>query len=598
MILQNAAAFYLSTLAAGVIFLYFLRARSQRYDVSSLFLWEGLRNDAHSRAAWIRRRIDPLLILQLLALIFLIFALAEPTWRGLRPHLSGMAIVLDGSASMHTAAEANGTRYDLAREEGMSLLDYYPETPVTILQLSSVPRVLLPLTRDHETARRILVESEPTWYANGSSEQLQTLLESQGDSDTYEKIILLTDRSLDGIPVGVEQIRFEQGENVAITNFTVRENPTQEGVTALITIQNYTSSIQERTVVLHAGGRQISAQAVLPPGESNTYILPLFGSEGPVFSASIEPQDVFQTDDIRYFSFQKRLDKRVRWIGEENRYLLAALSAIQPIVLVPPEDTEPVDLTVAYDIQLSPDTVGNILLIHAGLEGVITIGEEREGESLASVKPGDPLLEELDVSNFRVLSSPRVDFPNENATVVLAYGADPFLLRINEQERDIILLASDLMKTNLPLTVDFPLLIRNIFAAFISPPSPVTTTWALAGELLDLSEYGVLTHIEAPNAESHAAMAPDSRSFTPETPGVYTVTTGKGIYTVAVNVDPSESIVSTPSVAEEEAPVSVNPKQASVLFPAWPYVAVMALLALIAEAILYHTGGVWRPRQK
>ena len=598
MILQNAHAFYLSALAGGVIFLYFLRSRSKRYDVSSLFLWEGLRNDAHSRAAWIRRRIDPLLILQLLALIFLIFALAEPAWRELRPHLSGMAIVLDGSASMSTITGADRTRYDLAREEGMTLLDYYPETPVTILQLSNAPRVLLPLTRDHEAARRILAESEPTWYANGSSEQLQTLLESQGDSDTYEKIILLTDRSLDGIPLGVEQIRFEQGENVAITNFTVRENPTQEGVTALITVQNYTSSIQERTVALHAGGRQISAQAVLPPGESNTYILPLFGSEGPFFSASIEPQDSFQTDDIRYFSFQKRLDKRVRWIGEENRYLLAALRALQPIVLVPPEDTELVDLTVAYDAQLPPDTVGNILLIHAELESVIAIGEEREGESLASMKPDDPLLEELDVSNFRVLSSPRVDFPSEDSTVVLAYGADPFLLRITEQERNIILLASDLMKTNLPLTVDFPLLIRNIFATFASPPSPVTPTWALTGELLDLSKYGVLTHIEAPNAESHAVKTPDSRSFTPETPGVYTVTTDKGIYTVAVNVDPRESIVATPSVAEEEAPVSVNLKQASVLFPAWPYVTVVALLALIAEAIFYHTGGVWRPRQK
>ena len=598
MIIQNAAAFYLSALAIGVIFLYFLRARSKRYDVSSLFLWEGLRHDTRSRAAWIQRRIDPLLILQLLALFLLIFAFAEPAWRGMRPHLSGLAIVLDGSASMRTTAEADRTRYDLASEEGMDLLNQYPETPVTILQLASIPRVLLPLTSDHELARRILTESEPTWYADGSSKQIQTLLDSQGGSDTFERIILLTDRAFDGVPGEMEQIRFEQGENVAITHFTVRENPDQEGVTALITIENYTSSLQERTIVLRAGGSQISAQAILPPGERNTYILPLFGAAGPVFSASITPEDSFQVDDIRYFSLQRPLNKRIRWAGKENRYLLAALSAAQPVVLVAPEDTDPVDLTVAYDTQLSGDTVGNILLIHAGLEEVIAIGEEREGELLTSIEPDDPLLERLDVSNFRILSSPYIDFPEEDATVVLSYGGTPLLLRVVEQEREIVLIAADLMKTNLPLTVDFPILIGNILASLTSPPAPVTTTWALTGQLLDLSEYGnVLTRVEAPNTKLHAVMTLESRSFTPEMPGVYTVTTDEGSYAVAVNVDPSESIASSSPLVGEAVSATVSSKQASILFPAWPYVAVAALLVLIAEGVLYHTGAGWKPRQ-
>ena len=600
MTLQNAAAFYLSALAIGVIFLYFLRARSKRYDVSSLFLWEGLRHDTRSRAAWIQRRIDPLLILQLLALFLLILALAEPAWRGLRPHLSGLAIVVDGSASMHTVAETGKTRYDLAREEGIALLNHYPSTPVTILQLSNNPQILLPLTGDHELAQRVLSESAPTWYASGSSEQLRTLLESQGGSGTLEKIVLLTDRPLESPSVEVEEIRFgEQSENVAITNFTVRENPNQEGVAALVTIENYTASPQERTIALRAGERQTSISVALPPPTGDTYIIPFSGgSEDPAFTASLDPQDAFSSDDVRYFSLQRRPDRRIRWIGEENRYLFAALSAVQSFVLVPPEYAGPVDLTIVYDTHLPSDTGGDILLIHAGLADVLSIGEEREDESIAVVTPGDPLIEDLDTRNFRVLSSPRIDdFPDaEDTTVVLSYGEEPLLLRIGERERTIVLIAADLMKTNLPLTVDFPLLIRNILAAFTPLPSPVTTTWTLVGGVVDLSGYGELAHIVDPGSRASVA-AVAARSFVPDTPGIYTITTDKGVYPIAVNVDPKESNTSTSPVSEEATAMYTGPTQTLTLFPAWPYVAILALLALIAEAILYHNGGVWRPRQ-
>ena len=118
----------------------------------------------------------------------------------------------------------------------------------------------------------------------------------------------------------------------------------------------------------------------------------------------------------------------------------------------------------------------------------------------------------------------------------------------------------------------------------------------LVGGVVDLSGYGELAHIVDPGSRASVA-AVAARSFVPDTPGIYTITTDKGVYPIAVNVDPKESNTSTSPVSEEATAMYTGPTQTLTLFPAWPYVAILALLALIAEAILYHNGGVWRPRQ-
>lgn len=206
MTLLNAGALYLLTLAGGIALLYFLRARSRRVEVSALFLWEGLRSAPRSRAARIRRRIEPLLLVQLLVLALLALALAQPALRGMRPHLSRMAIVLDGSASMQTRTESGKTRYELARDEAVALLDRYPSTTVTILQLCKTSEVIAPLTDDHDVALRALGASSPTWTADGSPEALRGLLESQGGSAAFERVTLFTDRPFELSLPGIEQV--------------------------------------------------------------------------------------------------------------------------------------------------------------------------------------------------------------------------------------------------------------------------------------------------------------------------------------------------------------------------------------------------------
>ncbi|MCK4681994.1 BatA and WFA domain-containing protein [Candidatus Bipolaricaulota bacterium] len=594
MILGNAGALYLLALGLGIILLYFLRAQHREYEVSALFLWEGLASDPHTRAARIRRKLEPLLFVQLLILALVSLALARPSLPGTVPHLSGMAIVLDGSASMRTRTESGETRYALARDQALSLLDTYPTTSVALIQLDTLPRVILPLTADHDQARHALVVAQPTWNGNGTTAMLQGLLTSQEEGENFERVVYLSDRPLSTPLPGVEELMIAGGENVAITAFTVREDPALQGVTTFVRAKNATASYVDTILQVSDGYGTVELSILLPPHSEQGYVLPFPGSHGEMFSARIDPRDDFHGDDIRYFTLDRSLTLRVRWVGRRNRYLEAALNAAGRITLVDQEDEGPVDLVLSYGITLPAEATGNVLLVHAGLDGLVTIGEERGmGEieiAISIAAPGDQLIEGVDPSNFRVRSVPVVTVP-EQGTVILRTGDEPLLYRLRDDERDIVLIAPDLMRTNLPLTVDFPLLVRNILASFSVLPSPVTHTWALVGEERSIREYGEAVKLVDP--EGKELSLGDAGSFLPQRPGIYTLTTSKGIYQLAVNVDLLES--EPPVLSEEPILAEAIHLEAQTLFPLWPLFAGLAILFLFVETLLYRG---WRFRRE
>jgi len=182
----NPAAFYLLLASLLLLALHFLRARERQRDVSALFLWEGLPGDPQSRAAQIRQQVDPLLLLQLAILLALVTALAQPTWRIRTASLSGLAIVLDGSASMQTATEDGSTRYEHAVNVARSLLDQFPSTTTAAIQLSSRPTILARPGLEHTDLHDAILHSEPTWYGDGTAAALLSLLGSIGGTSRFQ----------------------------------------------------------------------------------------------------------------------------------------------------------------------------------------------------------------------------------------------------------------------------------------------------------------------------------------------------------------------------------------------------------------------------
>jgi len=588
MSLASPALLALLALEGVVVLLYFLRAFRQTHEVSTLFLWEGVRSDPQTRAARLARRIDLLLVLQLLIVAFLVLALAGPGLRARAARVSGLAIVLDASASMQTRTPSGASRYDLAVDGARELLSTYPTSPVTLIQFSTSPRTLVGLDADRDAVIQALDHARPGDDGNGTPEMLQGLLSA---SAPLERVVYFSDQPLSTPIAGVEERLVSGGENAGIVAFAVRDNPGSSGVTAFVRVRNDTAAYAERTLRVTDSTAAVETALLLPPNAEQAYALP-FNATSDAFTAALTPRDAFAADDTRYVTPAHDAPLRVRWIGTANRYLEAALHAAGDMLLVGQDEAGPADLTVAYGVALPAAPTGPLLLVHAGLVGVVSLGEEIDGGAVEAAALDDPILAGVDPLDFRVRSIPRLDSLAPGKTLLETAGM-PFLWRSDRAGPRVVLIASDLMATNLPLTVDFPLLVRNILDELVDLPARGNADWAIVGRSVSLSGRGTVLRVADPRGGTVSAEG--IRAFLPRTAGLHTVTTDDGSYLLAVNVDPAESSPATPSLPGAAAAVP-EPLEAQVVLPIWPMLVVAVILLLLLEAARYHGLRPWRAR--
>ncbi len=209
---------------------------------------------------------------------------------------------------------------------------------------------------------------------------------------------------------------------------------------------------------------------------------------------------------------------------------------------------------------------------------------------LGVLVPSDALLADIDPYDFRMRSTPTATVAAGGDTV-LSLGSVPFLWHYEDKTRRVVLISPDLLETNLPLTVDFPLLIRNATRWLAASLSPSPQATALVGDPILASDFGRLSRLKGPGGEI-MPLPEGSDFFVPSVPGVYALTTDRGTYTVAANLDPRESDPATDTTAAS-ASNAIAESRAESLLGLWPYVAALALLALVLEDALYR-GVTWR----
>src|SRR2546425_10821369 len=93
-------AFAVFALSLPLVLLYFLKVRRREHTVPSLLLWDPSLRDREASAFFQRLQRDPLLILQILALLALTLALARPAGTGMGQGARKVGIVLATSASV------------------------------------------------------------------------------------------------------------------------------------------------------------------------------------------------------------------------------------------------------------------------------------------------------------------------------------------------------------------------------------------------------------------------------------------------------------------------------------------------------------------
>ena len=113
-------AFALVGLTLPLVLLYFLKVRRRERRIPSLLLWDTAKRDREASAFFQRLQRDPLIVLQILALLMLATALARPTVTVMGHGARKVVVVLDTSASMK-ARDVGPSRFARAQAEAAGL---------------------------------------------------------------------------------------------------------------------------------------------------------------------------------------------------------------------------------------------------------------------------------------------------------------------------------------------------------------------------------------------------------------------------------------------------------------------------------------------
>src|ERR671925_32069 len=161
-------------LALPLVLLYFLKVRRREQTVPSLLLWEPALRDREASAFFQRLQRDPLLILQILALLALTLALARPIVTVMGEGARKVVVVLDESASMK-ARDVSPSRFDVARGQAAQLVRRLGEAAeVMVVEAGVQPTVTAPLSRDHDRALAAIRNAYARDLPNRLSEAVRT----------------------------------------------------------------------------------------------------------------------------------------------------------------------------------------------------------------------------------------------------------------------------------------------------------------------------------------------------------------------------------------------------------------------------------------
>lgn len=576
------AWFYLLAASSILILLSFLRSRIRRKPISALFLWKGLMEEPQPRSVRFQRWLDPLLFLQLAVLAALVFAIVQPMWRTEKTVFQGIALVIDASASMNTKTETGQTRYQQAVDRARDILDQSTSSMTTLIHYTDQPRVLVPPTADEAAVVHELAASEATWASNGSMDSLIDLLSAVGGLEAYDRILLLSDHVPPDVPAGVDVEVIAGGRNVAISAFTVRENLTGSGATVFLELRNETDAFLDVEVEVRDEHHGVTLSLPLGPEATDQYVVPFLASRGTTFVASLDVGDDFAADNTRYFALARPSSIRVRWLGPDNLFLRAGLESVLPIVLVGAQDDY--DLTVVVSSTLDTLPGGNVFLMNSQVNGQILLGDQQPGGFAETAAADHAFLAGVEAEDIYVESLPSTDLQIPSTPLLTVNGL-PLVVDAGTDERIVLVLSTDLTSTNLPITVDFPMLLRNVLSGLQRQPSSLVHNWRLIGHLIEEQEFGTFVNALSPSNEA-IELVPGQLAIRADEPGFYQLTTRDGIIPIAVNIDPSES-GETPVDALQQENGTQQTETKEILIRLWPYLAILLLILLVTESFVY-----------
>ena len=601
---------WLIPLAGTLLFLYFLRPRRTRFEVPSLFLWNAVAQSVRADRPFQRLKLSVLLLLQLLALLLLICALATPLTKPGPVPQADYVIILDQSAGME-ATDVSPNRMAVAKvlaeqfvKENMRAGDSVTvigaaESPTLICkQLHSVGEVDSAIESVQSVDTTSDIASALTFAGAAVRKSSAVALFTDGAWDPAE------DDSISSVRTPNLRL-FEVGspspQNVGIVEISERDDAIHPEAPPQLLVKVDRHNAVQSNLRIYVDGKP-AANSSIPAGNGQEVRIFAIASllKGGLVKATLSgmSRDDLGVDNSAELQVKPEHTTRVLLVTDGDQYLERALALLPDVDLYEEKPAEYTDISGQYDtvvfdnwlpvsLPKTPALVFNA--IGANLPVVVS-GSPSKTLSVVDWNETDPLMSYVDLSPVHIQSALTV-VPALGGTVVAEGQDGPLIVKGEQSGLPIVWIGFAVSASDMPSYNAFPILLSNAIQTlstgesnicrenrtgqpFLLPPtSGACTVTDPAGKTstVPCSELSGCEYYGTQLAGSY-----DARSATSQQ--VFYIGTASSAIT---------------DIGAKDHPLLVSPSTQATLhvlrrIDLTPWLAAVALIIVLAEWVVYH----------
>ncbi len=489
-----------------LILLYMLKKQNQPKVVSSVFLWQEIYETTYADKPWQKFRKHILLILQILAILLLVFSLMTPQAPLGQSYYKNVIFVVDNSASMN-ALYKETTRLDAAKAWMQDYIEEAgEETKAYIITTGAGATLTLGGSSQKQNLLSSIHQITPS-YTTAYIEEGVQMAKALGESlqESYE-IIVLTDTKVEvNLEVGRYVYFGQSGLNGAIT--LMSHQATQEGMVVLVQVTNKGNQTYTGDLSLYVGSDLLGMEELfdvqeitLEQGESKTLHFNILTQElvnlGEVnhdisyLKGELSVKDALQEDNTYYYVPNQLKEKKILLVTQSNVFLEKALMTLENCEVYKTTDLALINSDEVYDLyvldgqdmNLWPQS-GNVLMINSTLnlaetkntlvkelqQAQLNHQNQTENSDVQDISHQtkrvegikDNLPDYLSGLNFLTNQANSYKLPHWGKAI-LQTGDEVIGFMGDKNGQKVGVLGFDLWSSDFVLTTDFPLLIQYL----------------------------------------------------------------------------------------------------------------------------------------
>ncbi len=526
-----------------IIILYLLKQKTEPHKFPSLFLWQETYRNMHSDTPWEKLKKSLLMVMQILTVIALIIALMSPYIRSKNTTSDHVILVMDTSASMKTKYNGDDTRMDVAIRDAVSFIERMPaDTSVSIIESNKDATLLLSDSSDKTLAARKIKSLKATNYT-GSCEAGASMVHSMTVQWESCQVICYTDTALSGSFSGTNCTVFDvytYSENKYV-EYVGHGRNSDGTLTILAKIMNDSGQPLTGEANLYGDGKIIAVSDPLniPAKSSDIVYFENISFDGDSVCVELNnANDALPDDDRAYDIITEIRSCDALLLTDRNLYLEKAIGLIDGINVTKSDDPAAFAVLTAgkdYDLYIFdgviPDEIpatGNLIFIDA-YDGKIC-EKQKDAGGIVVRTTDSKLTAYLKDYKFGVFGASALKLPawaepfltsnTENGPLVIgAYGT--------ENGRAVCMIGFDFHNSDLPLKLEYPILMYNIMN-YCAGTGMLQTNVINAGNTLHINSGQETVNITHPSGK---------REDLPVLSANFSDTGELGIYTLSRNRD-------------------------------------------------------------